>query len=159
MTQPLNAVRLRAALHLLSLAGADISNIVRAHAQNLDLQVDVCQPLSRECAAALDAVIALSARSNECAKAACTAAPSSFEGIESSADWFGDSGFAGDFDFAFPALQHREGGGQMTFQVQHVFHFRPFYLQFERCSVSWLQFHAACSSPKLFQALSTAKAA
>lgn len=122
MSQPLTALRLRAALHLLTLEGADISNIVRAHAQSLGLQTDVCQPLSRECAAALDAVVALAAHINESAFAASAAAPSSYEGIEGGTDWFGESSLGEDFgDFAFPALQHREGGGQMTFQVRNVF--------------------------------------
>jgi hypothetical protein len=124
MSQPLTALRLRAALHLLSLEGADISNIVRAHAQSLGLQMDVCQPLPRESAAALDAVVALAAHINESVYAVSAAAPSSYEGIEGDTDWFGESSLGGDFgDFAFPALQHREGGGQMTFQVRFVFRF------------------------------------
>ena len=131
MSLPLNVLRLRAAQHLLTLAGADVSNIVRTHAQSLGLQADVCQPLSRECAAALDAVVALAARGNEPANVAYTSAPSSYEGLESGADWFGDSVLGGDFcDFAFPALQHRDGalgGGQMAFQVG-VFLFAAFLL-------------------------------
>ena len=170
MSLPLNVMRLRAALHLLSLAGADISNIVRAHAQSLGLQADVCQPLSRESAAALDAVVALAARSNEPANAACTPAPLSYEGIESGADWFGDSVFGGDFcDFAFPALQHREGalgGGQMTFQVR-VFFACGFFAVPRSLLCEWfssvlLCIHAAaaaCSSLKLFRAPSTARVA
>ena len=131
MSQPLTALRLRAALHLLSLEGADISNIVRAHAQSLGLQMDVCQPLPRESAAALDAVVALAAHINESVYAVSAAAPSSFEGIEGDTDWFGESSLGGDFgDFAFPALQHRDGalgGGQMAFQVG-VFLFAAFLL-------------------------------
>ena len=147
MSQPLTAHRIRAALHLLSLAGADISNIVRAHAQSLGLLDDVCQPLSRECAAALDAVLALSARSNESANTACTAAASSYEGMESGADWFGDSVSGGDFcDFSFPALQHREGGGHMTFQVTFLFRsFLSLFNFFLRAIVSCVAVFSFCS--------------
>ena len=118
MSQPLSALRLRAALHLLSLEGADISNIVRQHAQSLRLSVDVCQPLPREIAAALDAVIALAAHSTELSSSSSTAAAASYDVVASGQDWFGDSALGGDFgDFAFPAFQHREGGGEMTLQV------------------------------------------
>ena len=126
MAQSLSALRLRAALHLMSLEGADISNIVRAHAQSLGLEVDVCQPLSREIAAALDAVVALAACSNESASAASTAAMPVYEGLGSGSDWFIDShsGSGGDFcDFAFLPLQHKEGGGQMTMQVRAALQF------------------------------------
>ena len=126
MAQSLSALRLRAALHLMSLEGADISNIVRAHAQSLGLEMDVCQPLSREIAAALDAVVALAACSNESASAASTAAMPVYEGLGSGSDWFIDShsGSGGDFgDFAFLPLQHKEGGGQMTMKVRDALQF------------------------------------
>ena len=126
MSNSLSALRLRAALHLMSLEGADISNIVRAHAQSLGLEVDVCQPLSREAAAAIDAIVALAACSNESSNAAMTTALPLYEGLGSGCDWFGDShsGLGGDFgDFAFPHLQHKEGGGQMTMQVRAALQF------------------------------------
>ena len=160
MSQPLTALRLRAALHLLSLEGADISNIVRAHAQSLGLQMDVCQPLSRESAAALDAVVALAAHINESAFAASAAAPSSYEGIECGTDWFGESSLGEDFgDFAFPALQHREGGGQMTFQVRNVFRFLFCVSNLRAFFGCGFFSHSACSLQKLFRALSIARAA
>ena len=126
MANSLSALRLRAALHLMSLEGADISNIVRAHAQSLGLEVDVCHHLSRETAAALDAVVALAACSNESANAASTAAMPLYEGLGNGGDWFIDShsGLGGDFgDFAFLPLQHKEGGGQMTMQVRAALQF------------------------------------
>lgn len=122
MSQPLSALRLRAALHLLSLEGADISNIVRQHAQSLRLSADVCQPLPREIAAALDAIIALAAHSTELSSTSSTAAAASYDVVASGSDWFGDPALGGDFgDFAFPAFQHREGGGEMTLQVWVIF--------------------------------------
>ena len=158
MSQPLTALRLRAALHLLSLEGADISNIVRAHAQSLGLQMDVCQPLPRESAAALDAVVALAAHINESVYAVSAAAPSSYEGIEGDTDWFGESSLGGDFgDFAFPALQHREGGGQMTFQVRFVFRFL-LCVSTLRAFFGFVS-HNSCSLQKLFRALSIARVA
>jgi hypothetical protein len=101
------------------LEGADISKIVRAHAQSLGLEEDVCQPLTKEISTALDAVVALAAHSNELANPVtnptATTALSLCEGI---ADWFSDSAGADFDDFAFPALHHRDNGGQMTFQVR-----------------------------------------
>ncbi len=119
MSQSLSALRLRAALHFLALEGADVSNIVRAHAQSLGLQADVCQPLSRESAAALEAVLALAAHCSQSANAASACAMPSYEGMDGGADWFGDSSLGGEFnEFAFSAMQHREGGGQITLQVR-----------------------------------------
>jgi hypothetical protein len=122
MSQSLSALRLRAALHLLALEGADISNIVRAHALSLGLPVDVCQPLSRESAAALDAVLALAVHCSQSVNDASASAMPSYEGIDGGADWFDDSPLGGEFgEFAFSALQHREGGGHMTLQVRCFF--------------------------------------
>jgi hypothetical protein len=131
MSQSLSALRLRAALHLMSLEGADISNIVRAHAHSLGIPADACQPLPREIAAALDAVIALAAHGNEMCNAQSTAAVPSYEGMASGGDWFGDSALGSDFgDFAFPAFQHKESGGQMTFQVRAALRLKLFCCRF-----------------------------
>lgn len=122
MSQPLSALRLRAALHLLLLEGADISVIARQHALSLGLSVDVCQPLPREIAAALDAVVALAAHSTEFSHASTAAAAPSSEGAVGGGDWFDDSALGGGFgDLAFSAFHHREGGGEMTLQVRAVF--------------------------------------
>jgi hypothetical protein len=119
MSQTLSALRLRAALHLLSLEGADISNIVRQHAQSLGLSVDVCEPLSREIASALDAVVALAAHSTEVSNSSTAAAAPLYEGAAGSGDWFGGAALGSDYgEFAFPAFQHRDGGGEMTLQVR-----------------------------------------